>query len=179
MSYCEFCLNQPADSIHRIYHDTQYGFSIQNDNALFERLILEINQAGLSWDIILKKAPHFRIAYDNFNIEKVAAYTDHDFSRLMNDAGIVRNRLKIHAAIVNANRILSLQSQYSSVNNWLGEHRHLTKVEWVRLFKKQFVFTGGEIVNEFLMSIGYLDGAHQADCPIHLKMRQGGENSAN
>ena len=56
MSYCEFCLNQPVDSIHRIYHDTQYGFSIQNDNELFERLILEINQAGLSWDIIAKAA---------------------------------------------------------------------------------------------------------------------------
>lgn len=109
MSYCEFCLNQPTDSIHRIYHDTQYGFPIQNDNELFERLVLEINQAGLSWDIILKKADNFRLAYDGFNIEKVAAYGEQDFSRLMNNAGIVRNRLKINAAIVNANRIIDIQ----------------------------------------------------------------------
>jgi DNA-3-methyladenine glycosylase I len=170
MSYCEFCLNQPVDSIHRIYHDTQYGFSIQNDNELFERLILEINQAGLSWDIILKKADNFRMAYDDFNIEKVAAYTEQDFSRLMNDAGIVRNRLKINATIINANRILSIQSQHGSFKHWLDEHRHFDKAEWTRLFKKHFVFTGGEIVNEFLMSTGYLDVAHHIDCPIHQKI---------
>jgi DNA-3-methyladenine glycosylase I len=169
MSYCEFCLNQPLDSIHRIYHDTQYGFLIQNDNELFERLVLEINQAGLSWDIILKKVDNFRRAYDDFNIEKVAAYNEQDFLRLMNDAGIVRNRLKINAAIVNANRIIGIQQQDGSFKNWLDKHRHYTKTEWTKLFKKTFVFTGGEIVNEFLMSTGYLDGAHQTDCPIRQK----------
>jgi DNA-3-methyladenine glycosylase I len=88
----------------------------------------------------------------------------------MNDAGIVRNRLKINATIINANRILSIQSQHGSFKHWLDEHRHFDKAEWTRLFKKHFVFTGGEIVNEFLMSTGYLDVAHHIDCPIHQKI---------
>ncbi len=172
MSYCEFCLNQPVDSIHRIYHDTQYGFPIQDDNELFERLVLEINQAGLSWDIILKKAGNFRHAYSHFDIEKVAAYDEQDFLRLMNDAGIVRNRLKINAAITNANRILHIQSQHGSFKHWLDKHCHFDKAEWTKLFKKTFVFTGGEIVNEFLMSTGYLEGAHQNTCPIYFSLKQ-------
>lgn len=172
MSYCKFCLNQPADSIHRIYHDTQYGFPIHDDNQLFERLVLEINQAGLSWDIILKKAGNFRRAYNHFNIEEVAAYDEQDFVRLMNDVGIVRNRLKINAAITNAKRLLEIQLQHGSFKNWLDKHRPFNKTEWTKLFKKTFVFTGGEIVNEFLMSTGYLEGAHQLDCPIYHSLQK-------
>ena len=167
MSYCQFCRLEPADSPHRLYHDTQYGFELFDDNALFGRLLLEINQAGLSWSTILKKSDNFYQAYDGFIIEKVAAYDDVDRQRLMNDAGIVRNRLKINAAIVNANRIIEIQQQYGSFKQWLDKHRHYTKSEWTKLFKKTFVFTGGEIVNEFLMSIGYLEGAHDLDCPIY------------
>jgi DNA-3-methyladenine glycosylase I len=154
-------------ALHKDYHDNYYGFPIHDDNELFCRLVLEINQAGLSWETILKKQSGFRKAYDNFNIKKVAAYTDKDRARLMNDAGIIRNKLKINAAIENARSILQLQKDFGSFEKWLGSQHPKTKEEWVKLFKMTFRFTGGEIVNEFLMSIGFLPGAHTSDCKIY------------
>ncbi|HXC06638.1 MAG TPA: DNA-3-methyladenine glycosylase I, partial [Bacteroidia bacterium] len=136
-------------------------------NELFCRLVLEINQAGLSWETILKKESSFRKAYHNFNLKKVAAYTETDRKRLLADAGIIRNRLKVNAAIENAKAILKLQKEYGSFEKWLEHHHPKTKDGWVKEFKKIFKFTGGEIVNEFLMSTGYLSGAHSADCKIH------------
>lgn len=169
-TYCEYCNSHPEDTFNKTYHDTQYGFPLDDDNELFERLILEINQAGLSWILILKRAKNFRKAFDKFNLKKVAAYTDQDRERLLNDAGIIRNRLKINAAIVNAQKILELKKEHGSFKNWLDKNHPLPKEEWVKLFKKTFVFTGGEIVNEFLMSTGYLSGAHTADCPIYRQV---------
>jgi DNA-3-methyladenine glycosylase I len=131
---------------------------------------MEINQAGLSWETILKKEEGFRKAYHNFNIKKVAAYTEKDRERLLNDTGIIRNRLKVNAAIENAKTILGLQKTYGSFEKWLEQNHPKTKEEWVKLFKKTFKFTGGEIVNEFLMSIGYLPGAHGVNCPIHKQV---------
>ena len=157
-------------AIHKPYHDHQYGFPIQDDNELFCRLVLEINQAGLSWETILKKEATFRKAYSNFNIKKVAAYTEADVQRLLADAGIIRNRLKVNAAIENAKIILDLQKEYGSFAKWLEHHHPKTKDEWVKLFKKTFRFTGGEIVNEFLMSIGILPGAHSESCPVYKKV---------
>jgi DNA-3-methyladenine glycosylase I len=158
---------EPSKSLHKNYHDNHYGFPIHDDNELFGRLILEINQAGLSWETILKKESTFRKAYDDFNIEKVAAYTEADRERLLNDAGIIRNKLKVNAAIENAKTILVLQKEFGSFEKWLEHHHPKSREEWVKVFKKTFKFTGGEIVNEFLMSIGYLKGAHAEDCPIH------------
>jgi len=169
-SYCDYCTSHPEDTFNKIYHDTQYGFPLQDDNLLFERLILEINQAGLSWITILKKADNFRKAYDGFDIEKIAKYSEKDRARLLADAGIIRNRLKVNAAIVNEQRILELSKEFGSFKGWLDANRPLTKEEWTKLFKKTFVFTGGEIVNEFLISTGYLPGAHQADCPVYKKV---------
>jgi len=169
-SYCEYCSSHPEDTYNRIYHDTQYGFPLKDDNLLFERLILEINQAGLSWITILKKADNFRKAYDGFEIERIANYGENDVARLLADAGIIRNRLKIHAAIVNAQRILELRKEHGSFKGWLDTNRKLSKEEWIKLFKKTFIFTGGEIVNEFLMSTGYLAGAHDEGCHIYRKV---------
>lgn len=169
-TYCTFTATLDPENVHRIYHDTQYGFPLSDDNALFERFILEINQAGLSWETILKKQENFHSAYHGFDIKKVAAYQDTDFQRLMNDAGIIRNRLKIQAAIFNANRVINLKKDFGSFKNWLDHHHPLPLTEWVRLFKKTFRFTGGEIVNEFLMSTGYLLGAHDTDCPVYHKI---------
>ena len=169
MSYCS-AIETMADErkpLHKAYHDTQYGFPIEDDNELFCRLVLEINQAGLSWETILKKESTFRKAYHNFNIKKVAAYKEADTARLLADAGIIRNRLKVNAAIENAKTILMLQKEFGSFQQWLAHHHPKTKEEWVKLFKKTFRFTGGEIVNEFLMSIGYLPGAHSEDCKIY------------
>lgn len=174
MSYCDYIptMKEPSRTFHQNYHDHHYGFPIHDDNELFGRLILEINQAGLSWDTILKKEQSFREAYDHFDIAKVAAYSEQERERLMNDAGIIRNRLKINAAIENANTILRLQQEYGSFEQWLEHHHPKSKEEWVKLFKKTFKFTGGEIVNEFLMSIGYLPGAHSIDCPIHKEIEK-------
>lgn len=166
-SYCEYCNSHPEDTYNQVYHDTQYGFPLNDDNLLFERLILEINQAGLSWITILKKADNFRRAYDGFQIDVVANYGEKDRARLLTDAGIIRNKLKVNAAIVNAQKILELRKDHSSFKSWLDLHHPLTKDDWTKLFRKTFVFTGGEIVNEFLMSTGYLAGAHEEGCPIY------------
>lgn len=169
-TYCDYCRNHPEDHFNTSYHDTLYGYPIEDDNTLFGRLILEINQAGLSWITILKKAENFRTAYDEFNINKVAQYDEKERERLLSDPGIIRNRLKINAAIVNAQRILNVQKEFGSFKDWLDRHHPRSREEWTKLFKQTFVFVGGEIVNEFLMSTGYLPGAHQEDCPIYIKV---------
>lgn len=168
-TYCDYCNTHPEDTFNKNYHDTQYGFPLKNDDELFERLVLEINQAGLSWITILKKADNFHKAYDQFKIEKIAKYTEADRARLLADAGIIRNRLKVNAAIVNAQNILELKKESGSFKDWLDSNHPLTKEEWTKLFKKTFIFTGGEIVNEFLISTGYLPGAHQPNCLIYKK----------
>ncbi len=166
-SYCEAVMHLDPTNVHRIYHDKAYGFQIMEDNELFERLVLEINQAGLSWNTILIKQDNFKKAFHLFNIEKVASYQEDDRQRLLNDAGIIRNRLKIDAAIHNANVILRLQKEFGSFKNWLNLHHTKTLQEWTKLFKQTFKFTGGEIVNEFLLSTGYLPGAHIESCVMY------------
>ncbi len=168
--YCEYVKALDKGNLHRIYHDQHYGFPIIDDNELFERLIFEINQAGLSWDTILKKQLNFRKAYRNFDIKKIAAFREKDFDRLIQDAGIIRNRLKINAAIENAKTVLTLQKEFGSFKAWLDFHYPKSKEEWVKLFKTNFRFVGGEIVNEFLMSTGYLPGAHVPSCPVYKKL---------
>lgn len=173
MSYCtaiETMLSEEKKALHKNYHDNYYGFPIHDDNELFCRLIMEINQAGLSWETILKKEDSFRKAYSNFDIKKVANYTEKDSERLLADAGIIRNRLKVNAAIENAKTILTLQEEFGSFEKWLDYNHPKTKEEWVKLFKKTFRFTGGEIVNEFLMSIGYLHGAHSENCSVYKQI---------
>lgn len=172
MSYCNYIprMKESSRTLHQNYHDNQYGFPILDDNELFGRLILEINQAGLSWETILKKEEGFRRAYDNYNIKKVAAYTELDRERLLNDKGIIRNKLKVNAAIENAKVLLLIRKEYGGFEKWLQFHHPKTRQEWTKLFKKTFRFTGGEIVNEFLMSIGYLQGAHTESCPTHKKI---------
>ncbi|MEP7266528.1 MAG: DNA-3-methyladenine glycosylase I [Saprospiraceae bacterium] len=169
-TYCHFTAALSYENVHRIYHDTQYGFPIASDDELFGRLILEINQAGLSWNTILLKQENFRRAYHDFSLTKVSKYKEKDIERLLGDAGIIRNKLKIHAAIHNAIVISQLQSEYGSFKKWLDHYHPLSKDEWTKIFKTTFRFTGGEIVNEFLMSSGYLPGAHHEDCDIYIKV---------
>ncbi|HKP27866.1 MAG TPA: DNA-3-methyladenine glycosylase I [Gemmatimonadales bacterium] len=166
-TYCDIA---PGHPFHGPYHDREYGFPIRSDNRLFERLVLEINQAGLSWLTILRKRRAFKLAYDNFDIEAVARYRARERKRLLADAGIIRNRLKVEAAIDNAKRILELRESHGSFHQWLQRNHPLPKAEWVTLFKKTFKFTGGEIVGEFLLSTGFLPGAHAPSCPIYAKV---------
>ena len=165
-----YCDVAPGHEWHGPYHEAHYGFPIADDDELFERLILEINQAGLSWLTILKRQDAFRKAFRDFRIDKVARLGARDVERLMQDASIIRNRLKIEATIENAKRIRAIQREAGSFAAWLRSHHPRRKDYWVKLFKKTFVFTGGEIVGEFLMSIGYLPGAHDARCPIYKRI---------
>ena len=166
-TYCDVA---PGHEWHGPYHDREYGFPLTGDAELFERLVLEINQAGLSWLTVLKKREAFRLAYDGFDPEVVAAYRARDRRRLLADAGIIRNGLKIDAAIANAATILELRQSHGSFAGWLDAHHPRSKAEWVKLFKGTFRFTGGEIVGEFLMSTGYLPGAHAASCPVYARV---------
>jgi DNA-3-methyladenine glycosylase I len=184
-SYCDVA---PGHEWHGPYHDSEYGFPLRGDAELFERLILEINQAGLSWLTILKKREAFRAAYRGFDPAAVARFGAPDVRRLMADAGIIRNRLKIEAAIANAQTVLALATSHGSFTAWLDGHltvdgktqrrkgakRVRSKEEWVDLFKRTFRFTGGEIVGEFLLSTGYLPGAHRTTCPVYARVLAAG-----
>ncbi|MDP6591453.1 MAG: DNA-3-methyladenine glycosylase I [Alphaproteobacteria bacterium] len=138
--YCEAAI---GDALHGPYHDREYGFPIDDDDALFARLVLEINQAGLSWATILKKKDNFSAAYDGFSIAAVAAYDDDQRARL-----------------------LEIAAGEGSFKAWLDAYHPAELGDWVKLFRANFKFTGPEIVREFLVSTGYLPGAHRKECPI-------------
>lgn len=195
MSYCRVAL---ADPVHRAYHDEEYGFPVADDHVLFERLSLEIFQAGLSWRLVLMKRGHLAAAFAGFDIERVAAFDDAAVERLMADPGIIRNRRKIGAIIENA-RILAGLARLgtrgergdpasasasdasgridvsgdrggSTFAAWLAAHHPREEKEWLALFRRTFRFTGPEVVREFLVSTGYLAGAHDDDCPIQARI---------
>ena len=166
-TYCDVA---PGHEWHGPYHDTEYGFPLREDAALFERLMLEINQAGLSWLTILNKRAAFRKAYREFDIDTVAGFGARDVKRLLGDTGIIRNRLKIEAAIENAGRLQGIRDAHGSFAVWLDRHHPLSKPQWVKLFKETFRFTGGEITGEFLLSTGYLPGAHVESCPVYARI---------
>jgi len=165
--YCDIAPGHPH---HGPYHAHEYGFPLSDDAALFERLCLEIFQAGLSWLIVLKKREAMRLAFEGFQLEKVAAYGEAEVERLLNDPGIIRNRRKVLAIIENAKRLQALSARYGSFAAWLAAQPVQPKEAWVKLFKQTFTFTGGEVVNEFLMSIGLLPGAHRPDCPVQREL---------
>jgi DNA-3-methyladenine glycosylase I len=165
-----YCLVAPGHPYHGPYHDREYGFPIRDDAALFERLALEINQAGLSWLTILKKREGFHAAFEGFDLDRVAGYGRKERTRLLRDEGIIRNQLKVDAVIENGRRLVKIREIHGSFAGWLDAHHPLTKEEWVKLFKKTFVFTGGEITGEFLISTGYLPGAHVEACPVYRQV---------
>jgi len=105
--------------IYQKYHDEEWGVPVHDDRRLFEKIVLEGAQAGLSWITILKRRENYRRAFDNFDIDKVAAYSDKDIERLVNDAGIIRNRLKIKSAINNARRVQGIQERHGSLDRFL------------------------------------------------------------
>ena len=165
-----YCSVAPGHEFHGPYHDTEYGFPSTDEQVLFERLALEIMQAGLSWLIILKKRKGMNAAFDGFEVDKVARYGERQIGRLLKDENIIRNRLKIESIIDNAKRVQALRDSHGGFSRWLDAHHPLPKEQWVKLFKKTFRFTGGEVTGEFLMSLGYLPGAHHEACPIHKRI---------
>ena len=161
-----YCDVAPGHPLHGPYHDNEYGFPLEDEAALLERLSLEIFQAGLSWLIVLKKRPATVIAFDGFHVDTVAGYGAGDVARLLGDPGIIRNRRKVGAIIENARRLRDLRQSHGGFAAWIAAHHPRGKDEWVTLFRDTFRFTGGEVVGEFLMSIGYLPGSHRDDCPV-------------
>jgi DNA-3-methyladenine glycosylase I len=166
-SYCDAA---PGHEFHGPYHDSEYGFPVNDEAVLFERMTLEMAQAGLSWLTILKKRDGYRKAFRGFDIDKVARFGARDRARLLTDARIIRNRLKIDATIENAKRVRALRASHGGLYDWIAAHHPMDKADWVKLFRGQFKFMGGEIVGEFLMSIGYLPGAHRETCPVYEKI---------
>jgi DNA-3-methyladenine glycosylase I len=165
-----YCLSAPGHPVHHSYHATEYGFPQRDETVLFERLCLEIMQAGLSWELVLKRRPGMRAAFSGFSVDAVAGYGEADRARLLADPAIIRNRLKVDAIIENAGRIRALRASHGGFAAWLDAHHPLDKPAWVKLFKRSFRFTGGEITGEFLMSLGYLPGAHGPECPVGLEI---------
>ncbi len=161
--YCAVAIGHP---VHGPYHDHEYGFPTSDDRVLFERLCMEIFQAGLSWEIILKRRVGLYDAFAGFDPMEIATWGEAEEARLLGDIRIIRNRLKVKAIIENARRWLVLREQHGSFKGWLDAHHPLTKPQWTKLFRQTFTFTGGEIVNELLMSTGYLPGTHDPACPV-------------
>lgn len=162
--YCELA---PGHPVHGPYHDGEYGFPATDETVLFERLSLEIFQAGLSWLLVLNKRAALNRAFAGFVVDRVAGFGEDEVARLLADATIIRNRAKIRATVANAARIRALRAEAGSFAGWLAAHHPRPEAEWIKLFRKTFAFTGPEVVREFLMSIGYLPGAHSPDCPVY------------
>lgn len=165
-----YCDVAPGNPIHADYHDREYGFPGKDEGALFELLCLEIFQAGLSWELVLKKRAGTREAFDGFDVDAVANYDEADIERLLADPAIIRNRLKVTSIIHNANVVKGLRASHGGFPGWLEAHHPRPLAAWVKLFRKTFKFTGPEVVNEFLMSAGYLEGAHRESCPVYAKI---------
>ena len=172
------------------YHDTEWGVPLHNDRKLFEFLLLDSFQAGLSWSTILNKREHFRKAFDNFNPKRVAKYRRVDIKRLLTDEGIVRNRLKVDAAVSNARLFLEIQKEYGSfdsyvwkfvggkpkVGNWKSfEQIPATSSESdalsIDLKKRRFSFVGSTIIYAFMQASG-LANDHVASCFRYKKLRR-------
>jgi len=163
MWYCDVA---PGHEFHGPYHDTEYGFPTDDETVLFERLAMEIMQAGLSWLLVLKKRQNLNEAFAKFDVDRVAAFGESEIDVLLENDKIIRNRRKIMAIIENAAILQSMRASHGGFADWIAAHHPLSKLDWIRLFKKTFKFTGGEITGEFLMSTGYLPGAHRHDCPV-------------
>ena len=166
MSYCQLSHGHPY---HGPYHDLEYGFPVEDEAKLFERLSLEIFQAGLSWLTVLKKRKAINEALFDFDIDRVADLQTPEVESLLENPKIIRNKLKIRAIRHNGNIIRSMR-EYGGFAHWIEQQHPLLKPEWVATFKKSgFQFVGGEIVGEFLMSIGYLRPPHDENCSIFKK----------
>jgi len=166
-TYCGFA---PGHPVHDSYHATEHGFPQRDEATLFERLCLEIMQAGLSWEIVLKRRAGMRESFLGWNVDAVAALDEAGKARLLADPAIIRNRLKVDAIVANARIVQGLRASHGGFAGWLDTHHPRDKAAWVKLFRQTFRFTGGEIVGEFLMSLGYLPGAHAADCPVAARI---------
>lgn len=170
---CNWCLSTDK-MIH--YHDTYWGVPLHNDQELFAKLVLDLNQAGLSWATILNKQENFYEAFDNFEIEKIAVYDENKEQELLQNAGIIRNKLKVKAAIVNAQKVLEIQKEFGSFNKYIWsftdgkvlQHQvndeseipatnELSDKMSKDMKKRGFKFTGSTVIYAFLQAVGVIN----------------------
>ena len=171
-----------SDPLYQKYHDEEWGVPVHDDRKLFEMLILEGAQAGLSWITILRKRENYRKAFSNFDVKKIARYDSKKFDQLLQNEGIVRNRLKINAAIVNAKLFLEVQKEFGSfdkyiwqfvngkpiVNKWKNLKELPAKTTESELMSKDlkkrgFKFVGSTICYAFMQAVGMVND-HTKDC---------------
>jgi len=184
---CEWCGDNP---LHRVYHDDEWGVPVRDDRLLFEFLILEGAQAGLSWQTILKKREGYRKAFQHFHIQTVASYTVKDIDRLLSNPDIVRNRLKIQSAVKNAQAALAIIEEYGSLDAFLWRYVGGTPIqnEWKTidqvpaktdrsdamskdLKKRGFRFVGSTICYAFMQAVGMVND-HTTDCFRHGEIKE-------
>ena len=184
---CSWC---GSDPLYLAYHDEEWGIPVHDDRRLFEMLILEGAQAGLSWLTILKKRENYRQAFHQFDPDKIARYGANDIQRLMQDAGIVRNRLKIEATVKNARAFLHICEEYSSfaeylwnyvdgvpiINSWqqlsdIPAHTSLSDQLSKDLKKRGCNFVGSTICYAFIQAVGLVND-HTVDCFRYLQIKQ-------
>ena len=167
------------------YHDNEWGCPLHDDKKLFELLILESFQAGLSWECILNKRQNFKEAFDNFDIDKIVNYKEDKIAELMQNSGIIRNRLKINAAITNSKIFKEIQIEYGSFNNYIwgftdGEIIYeeytqrttspLSDLISKDLKKRGMKFVGSTIIYSYLQSAGIIN-AHGKECDLYIKRK--------
>ena len=176
---CKWCGTEP---LYIAYHDEEWGWPVHDDRRLFEFLILEGAQAGLSWLTILKKREHYRKAFDAFDFERIARYDQCDVTRLLNDSGIVRNRLKIEAAIKNARGVLAIRQEYGTLDAFLWRYvggipvknawKHMAEIPATTpesdqmskdLKQRGFNFVGSTICYSLMQAVGMVND-HTTGC---------------
>ena len=170
----------PQTDLAIAYHDQEWGVPLHDDRALFEFLILEGAQAGLSWETVLRKRNNYRAAFDNFDPSRVAKYGSRKVEQLLEDAGIIRNRLKITSAIVNAKAFLAIQQEFGSFDEYLWRfvnHRPIRRKRGLPvpartsvsdalskdLSKRGFKFVGSTIIYAFMQAVGMVND-HDPAC---------------
>ena len=190
MKNIQRCAWTTSDPLYIVYHDKEWGTPVHDDRILFEFLILEGAQAGLSWITILRKRENFRKAFDNFNPVKIAAYNSPKINELLNNEGIIRNKLKINAAIINAGAFLKVQKEYGSFDKYIWQFtggiakqnywRDIKKVPAVTpesdlmskdLKKRGFKFVGSTICYAFMQATGMVND-HTTNCFRHKELIQ-------
>jgi DNA-3-methyladenine glycosylase I len=179
LSRCGWC---QGDALYEAYHDKEWGVPLYDDNALFEFLMLETFQAGLSWITILRKRENFRKAFDNFNYNRIAKYSENKIIELLNDKGIIRNKLKIKATVTNAQAFLKVQNDFGSFSNYMwsftngkpiinsyNDYREvpantpLSDIISADLKKRGFKFVGSTVVYAHMQATGMVND-HEVSC---------------
>ena len=188
MKDCKRCRWVTDDEIYITYHDKEWGVPIYDDQKLFEFLILEGAQAGLSWITVLKKRENYRACFDNFSIEKVARYTPAKMQKLLMNPGIIRNRLKVNAAVINAKAVLAVKKEWGSFAKYIWHFVDNKPIQNRRqgldipattdvsdalskdLKKRGFKFIGSTICYAFMQAVGMVND-HAIDCFRHQPLK--------